>query len=177
MPTETNATDRIMSVDEMAAKLGVHRDTVLRWSQGSRPKLPAVRLAKTVRFHWPTVAKRLGIALAFVLLSPTTPAASPHSAVPAASPASKPAAGAPLSEAITGWWRQQVAGSNTTVPTGVSRRPGARANFPKPRVGTGGGDAPPVCTSPVGGVSPNNLGPTAPAPSSVSPSGGRWFGI
>ena len=199
--TETTETDRLLTVDEMAAKLQVHRDTVLRWSQGARAKLPAVRFGQTVRFHWPTVAKRLGCAVAFlILLSPTTPAANPTFPELAASSAIRSAAGAPLSvtmrvpaganggagsnttaASLSSPHREfdgKVKGHSTVLSPLSSVRGASGGGDPKPRVGTGGAHASPVCTSPVGGVLPGNLGPTTtPAPSPRNTGDGRWYGI
>jgi excisionase family DNA binding protein len=157
MSTETNPNERLLNVDEMAAKLQVHRDTVLRWASGSRPRLPAVKIGQTVRFHWPTIAKKFGITLAFLLLlSPTTPAASPTFPEPAASPASRSAAGAPLSSAM----RRDPSGGSL-----------------KPRVGTGRVGIPELAVSDRGQLAQQPRPGHTPAPPSLPPGGGRWHGI
>jgi hypothetical protein len=90
--------DRLWTAAELAARLNLHEDTVRAKSQGRRPEIPVVRIGRKVSYDWRTVAAKLGIAVSLlILLSPTTPAASPTFPEPAASPASRSAAGAPLS--------------------------------------------------------------------------------
>lgn len=57
-----NATQhRLFTIDEMAARLNLHPDTLRKKSAGKFAEIPRVKLYGKVLFDWPTVAKRLGI--------------------------------------------------------------------------------------------------------------------
>jgi hypothetical protein len=89
--------DALISAARLAPLLDLHVVTVRKLSSGRRPSIPCVRVGGALRYHWPTVAAKLGINLQ----APQTPAASP---LPSflermASPAKALPAGASLSPA------------------------------------------------------------------------------
>ena len=53
----------LMDAKQIAKELGLHVVTVRRLSSGRRPSIPCVRIGRAVRYHWPTVAAKLGIDL------------------------------------------------------------------------------------------------------------------
>ncbi len=191
MSAENQDRDRLLTVEELAAKLNLHKDTVAEKSRGRRPTIPAVRIGRAVRYHWPTVAAKLGMVASFlILLSPTSSAANPTFLEPAAPSASRSAAGEPLSakrvpaggvSRMPGVTPQPLparAGAPVLAPSSFSAvRRDHSGGSPKPRVGQGTGGIPSWASS-TGGALPNNLGPvTPPAPPSFHAGGGRWYGI
>lgn len=45
----------LLTQTELAKELRVAVSTVKRWSAGRKPKIPVVRVGRTVRYHLPTV--------------------------------------------------------------------------------------------------------------------------
>lgn len=57
--TETGTARKLMTRDEVAQLLAAHRQSVYRWTKEGR--IPHVRIGHAVRYHWPDVARALGI--------------------------------------------------------------------------------------------------------------------
>lgn len=45
----------VMTVEEVAEYLRVHPRTVREWTRGKRPKIPVIRVGRSVRFHRATI--------------------------------------------------------------------------------------------------------------------------